>query len=245
MSPTLSVVIPAYNEERRLPPTLGKIAGYFAGRGFQGEILIVDDGSSDGTVAAAAEAAANLSGDSLAIRALENPGNRGKGYSVRRGMLAAECEWVLFTDADLSSPIEEASKLFEAVERDSSDIAVGSRALDRSLIGATQPLFRQFSGRFFNFCVRMGTGLPIRDTQCGFKLFSRRAAQEVFRRQRMERFGFDVEILYIARRLGYRISETPVVWNDVLESKVTLLGGADAFLDIARVRLNAARGLYR
>ena len=149
------------------------------------------------------------------------------------------------TDADLSAPIDELPKLLEAARRPGFDGAIGSRALDRSLIGVRQPFFREMSGRLFNVVVRLAAGLPYRDTQCGFKLFSRAAAQEVFSRQRMDRFGFDVESLFIARKRGLRIAEVAVRWNDVEGTKVGLMSGADAFLDILRVRWNDLRGRYR
>jgi dolichyl-phosphate beta-glucosyltransferase len=160
-------------------------------------------------------------------------------------MLEASGEWALFTDADLSAPIEELAKLLDVAQKKGLDGAIGSRALDRDLVGVHQSALREYSGRLFNLAVRIGAGLPYMDTQCGFKLFTRRAAREIFRRQRLDRFGFDVEILYLARKLGFRIAETPVRWNDVEGTKVGLLNGADAFLDIARVRWNDLRGRYR
>jgi dolichyl-phosphate beta-glucosyltransferase len=243
---TLSLVVPAYNEESRLPPTLDRIVSYLRDNGPRPvEILVVDDGSKDGTCDIVRSAAARLNDPDIEIRLLENPGNRGKGYSVRHGMLEAEGEWVLFTDADLSAPIEELSKLLDAVRNGGFDGAIGSRALNRELVGVHQSKMREMSGRLFNVAVRLGAGLSFRDTQCGFKLFSRRAAREIFRRQRLERFGFDVEILYLAKKLGFQIVETPVRWNDVEGTKVSLLSGADAFVDIARVRCNDLLGRYR
>jgi glycosyltransferase involved in cell wall biosynthesis len=178
------------------------------------------------------------------VRVLKNPGNRGKGYSVRHGMLEAKGEWLLFSDADLSTPIEELEKLWSAVEREQAQAAIGSRDLDRSLIGVRQPLFREFGGRFFNLVIRLITGLPFHDTQCGFKLFEGAAAREIFRRQRVERFGFDVEVLFIAQRLGYRTLEVPVRWNDVAGTKVKMWGALTAFLDPLKVRWNGIAGKY-
>ena len=200
------------------------------------EIVVVDDGSRDGTAELARAAGA---------RVLLNPGNRGKGYSVRHGMLEAKGDWALFSDADMSSPIEELEKLWSAVERERARVAIGSRDLDRSLIGVRQPLFRELSGRVFNLVIRMVTGLPFHDTQCGFKLFEAAAAREIFGRQRVERFGFDVEALYIAARLGCRVVEVPVRWNDVAGTTVHMLGGVVAFLDPLKVRWNGIRGKYR
>jgi hypothetical protein len=159
-------------------------------------------------------------------------------------MLEANAARVLFTDADLSSPIEELEKLWKAVEA-GADVAIGSRAIDRRLIGVRQPWFRETVGRLFNVVMRLVTGLPFRDTQCGFKLFDSAAAREIFRRQRLDGFGFDVEVLYIARRLGLRAVEVPVRWNDVAGTKVSLARGLGAFTDVLRVRSNGARGLYR
>jgi dolichyl-phosphate beta-glucosyltransferase len=234
---SISIIIPAYNEEKRLPGTLDTVRRYLAAGGWDfSEILVVDDGSRDATARVAAEAGA---------RVLRNPGNCGKGYTVRHGMLEAKGDWVLFTDADLSAPIDELEKLWAAVERENAPAAIGSRALDRSLIGIHQPFFREAMGRFFNLVMRAVTGLPFRDTQCGFKLFEARAAREIFSRQRLERFGFDVEVLFIARRLGYRTLEVPVRWNDSAGTKVGLWQGMSAFLDPLKVRWNALNGKYR
>ncbi len=244
--PSLSIVIPAYNEEKRLPATLEKVVAYFSPGAYpQIEVLIVDDGSRDATVAISQEAARRHARPDLRFRVLENPGNRGKGYSVRHGMLEATCEWALFSDADLSSPIEEVEKLLHAVTTNGADAAIGSRAIDRSLIGTHQPLSRELAGRSFNLFVRLVARLNFADTQCGFKLFSRKAVNLIFRRQLLDRFGFDVELLYIARRGGLKTVEVPVRWNDVEGTKVSLLGGLDAFADVMRVRGNALRGRYR
>ncbi len=234
-------MIPAYNEEQRLPSTLEAILGYLrqpGGAYAPWEVVVVNDGSKDGT----AELVRRVAAREPNVRLLENPGNKGKGYSVRHGMLDARHEWVLFSDADLSAPIEELPKLFAA----KTPVAIGSRALDRSLIGTHQSSFRELGGRFFNLMVQLGTGLRIWDTQCGFKLFRRDAAQAVFKRQQLERFGFDVEALFIAQRLGYEITEVPVRWNHVDGTKVSIASDSvDMFGDIARVRWNSWKGLYR
>jgi dolichyl-phosphate beta-glucosyltransferase len=236
---SVSIIIPAYNEEQRLPQTLKAVLAYLAAAPWDfAEVVVVDDGSSDRTI----EAALSANGR---VRVLRNPGNRGKGYSVRHGMMEAQGKWALFTDADLSAPIEELDKLWKAADEAGAQVAIGSRAVDRSLIGVHQPLFREATGRFFNLVARAATGLPFRDTQCGFKLFEVRAAREIFSKQRLERFGFDVEVLFIARRLGYKAIEVPVRWNDVAGTKVGLLQGLSAFLDPVRVRWNGLTGKYR
>jgi dolichyl-phosphate beta-glucosyltransferase len=239
---SLSIIVPAYNEEARLPETLRGIEQYFAQAnwGFH-EILVVDDGSRDGTVAAAQAIAA----ENPNVRVLHNPGNRGKGFAVRHGMLEARGDWCLFSDADLSTPIGELDKLWGALQRERAEIAIGSRALDRSLIGIHQPGLREAAGKFFNAVMRLTIGLPIADTQCGFKLFRGDVAKQVFSLQALERFGFDVEILYIAVRHGYKIAEVPVRWNHAEGSKVGMLTGLQAFAELAQVRINAARGRYR
>jgi len=239
---SISIVIPAYNEEMRLPTTLDRVAAYFRGAALESpEVLVVDDGSKDGTVALVKDFALRHP----FVTVLQNPGNRGKGYSVRHGMLKAKGDWVLFSDADLSAPIEELGKLWAAVERSGASIAIGSRALDRSLVGVHQPMLREYAGRFFNLVMRAMTGLKFHDTQCGFKLFRRDAAQAIFARQQLDRFGFDVEILYIGELLGYKAVEVPVRWNDVLGSKVGTFQGLDGFVDLLRVRRNDWAGRYK
>ncbi|MEZ5353745.1 MAG: glycosyltransferase family 2 protein [Bryobacteraceae bacterium] len=240
---SLSVVIPAYNEEKRLPSTLAAVSGYLAGSEFRPvEILVVDDGSTDGTAALVE----GLRKRYPALRLLKNPGNRGKGYSVKHGMLEATGDWVLFSDADLSAPIDELDKLFDRVQKEGADVAIGSRALNRNLIGVHQSVFRETAGRFFNLMMRVLVGLPFWDTQCGFKLFRKRAAGEVFSRLQLERFGFDVEALFIARKRGFKTIEVPVRWNHVDGTKVSMFRDSlDMFLDLLRVRWNQVRGLYR
>jgi dolichyl-phosphate beta-glucosyltransferase len=238
---SISIIVPAYNEQARLPETLRRIEEYFSQSEWAfHEILVVDDGSTDGTL----EAARQFAADNRAIRVLSNPGNRGKGYSVRHGMLEARGEWRLFSDADLSAPIGEIDKLWSAIQRDRAEIAIGSRAIDRSLIGVHQPGVRETAGKVFNLVMRAVTGLPIADTQCGFKLFRGDIANEVFSLQTLERFGFDVEVLYIAHRHGYRIAEVPVRWNHAEGSKVGMMTGLHAFGELAQVRWNDLRGRY-
>ncbi|MGA2589837.1 MAG: dolichyl-phosphate beta-glucosyltransferase [Bryobacteraceae bacterium] len=241
MTRSISIIIPAYNEEKRLPAALRQVIEYLRRGGWPfAEILVVDDGSTDGTV----QVAERMRAEYPDLRVLRNPGNRGKGYAVRHGMLECRGEWALFTDADLSAPIEELAKLWQAAEQAGVSVAVGSRALDRRLIGVHQSWFRENAGRLFNLSMRLITGLPFRDTQCGFKLFEAGAAREIFRRQLLDGFGFDVEVLFIARRLGYRGVEVPVRWNDVQGTKVSTLRGLAAFLDPLRVRWNQIRGRY-
>ena len=237
----LSIVIPAYNEENRLPATLARLYSYLATSPFgDAEVLIVDDGSRDGT-AALVEDFAHIY---PTVRLVRNPGNRGKGYAVRNGMLEAQGEWVLFTDADLSAPIEEVEKLIAAVREQNAMGAIGSRALNRKLVSVHQSAFREYSGRFFNLTMRLVTGLPYADTQCGFKLFRRDVAHDVFRRVRIPGFGFDVEALFIAKRLGYPVAEVPVRWANAEGTKVTMLNGLQAFTDLLAVRWNQLRGHY-
>jgi dolichyl-phosphate beta-glucosyltransferase len=236
---TLSIVIPAYNEEQRLPATLDRIGAYVERSPIPvAEILVVDDGSRDGT-AALVEARQGM------IRLVSNPGNRGKGYAVRNGMLAAQGDWILSTDADLSAPIDELAKLIAAARRENAVVAIGSRALDRKLVKVHQPLMRELSGRAFNMVMRLVTGLPFRDTQCGFKLFRSDAAKDIFSRQVEEGFSFDVEDLVIARALGLRSIEVPVEWSNVEGTKVSLTQGMKSFADLVRIRSRAIRGNYK
>ena len=240
---SLSIVIPAYNEEKRLPVTVEKLERFLAGpHGWDSiEIVIVDDGSGDATASVVEGVAAR----NPIFRLLKNPGNRGKGFAVKNGALNSTGDWLLVTDADLSSPIEEQEKLIAAARLQSADIAIGSRAVDRSLVHVRQPLFREYSGRFFNLVMRLVTGLPFMDTQCGFKLFHRRTVEPIFSRQVIESFGFDVEDLFLAKKLGFKAVEVPVRWDNVEGSKVSLSSGVNGFLDLLRIRWHQLTGRYR
>jgi dolichyl-phosphate beta-glucosyltransferase len=236
-APELSIIIPAYNEGSRLGRALSRIREYFASRAggvAEIEIVVVDDGSTDDTVRIAQDFAREMP----SLRLVSNGQNRGKGYSVRHGMLEARGRVALFTDADLSSPIEESEKLLSAI-RAGNDVAIGSRALDRSLISARQSRFREIAGIIFNGFVRLFTGLPIHDTQCGFKAFVRERCRIVFEQQRIEGFGFDPEVLFLARRHGLRTAEVPVRWAHDPGTKVHLL--RDSLLmfgDLVYIRWN-------
>ena len=235
--PFLSIVIPAYNEAGRLASSLQAIQNYVRGKDFPVETIVVDDGSTDNTVEVASAYAE--------IRVLPNGGNRGKGFSVRHGVLEARGELILFTDADLSAPIEEADKLLAAMETSHADAAVGSRALERELIGAHQSPFREWGGRFFNLLVRISTGLRIRDTQCGFKLFRRETTRRAFELQRVERFGFDPEILFLIQRQGGKLVEVPVRWNHNPATKVHYLRDSlHMTLDLVALRWRILTGQY-
>jgi glycosyltransferase involved in cell wall biosynthesis len=241
LPPSVSIVIPAYNEEARLTSTLERVTGYIAGKNFSfSEIVIVDDGSRDGTAALVER----WQRDHPSIRLLRNPENRGKGYTVRHGVLEARGEWILSTDADLSAPIDELDRLLSAAERANAVVAIGSRALDRSLVGVHQSIFREMSGRAFNVIMRAITGVPFRDTQCGFKLFRAGAAREIFSRQRLEGFSFDVEDLVIAKTLGLNAIEVPVVWNNVEGTKVSTMAGLASFGALLGIRWRAITGQY-
>jgi dolichyl-phosphate beta-glucosyltransferase len=237
--PELTIIIPAYNEELRLPATLEHIAAYVRASGRETEILVVDDGSNDRT----AGVAETFRNKFPALRLLSNGVNRGKGYSVRHGMLEARGRLVLFTDADLSAPIEEADKLLDALE--THDVAIGSRALDRRLIFERQSRFREFAGIIFNTVVRLCLRLPFVDTQCGFKAFRREPCRIVFEQQRIERFGFDPELLYLARHHGLRVTEIPVRWGHSPATKVSMLrDSAQMFFDVLVIRWNSLVGRY-
>jgi dolichyl-phosphate beta-glucosyltransferase len=237
--PDLSIIIPSYNEELRLPATLESIAAFLPGLGGDVEILVVDDGSKDRT----AEVANSFSGKFHSLRVVPNGVNRGKGYSVRHGMLEARGRHVLFTDADLSAPIEEAPKLLEALK--AYDVAIGSRALDRSLITTHESRFREFAGIVFNTIVRVILRLPFVDTQCGFKAFRRERCRILFEQQRIERFGFDPELLYLARHHGLKTVEIPVRWAHSPATKVNMFRDSlQMFLDVFTIRWNSVRGRY-
>jgi glycosyltransferase involved in cell wall biosynthesis len=242
-APELSIIIPAYNEESRLPRALERIRSYLSSRGWtetKVEILVVDDGSADGTAHAVEQWSRELPG----VRLILNGQNRGKGFSVRHGMLEARGRIALFTDADLSAPIEEADKLFAAIKA-GEDVAIGSRALDRSLIFVHQSRLRELAGIIFNGFVRTLTGLPFADTQCGFKAFRREPCRIIFEQQRIERFGFDPEILFLAKRHGLRAVEVPVRWAHDPATKVHMLrDSAMMFCDLFYIRWNWLLGRY-
>jgi dolichyl-phosphate beta-glucosyltransferase len=239
-APELSIVIPAYNEELRLPASLEKIAAYVREKRPNTEVLVVDDGSVDRTAAVAESWRDRLP----RLRVLSNGTNRGKGFSVRHGSLEAQGRIVLFTDADLSSPIEEAEKLFSALQ--TYDVAIGSRAMDRSLIEVRESPFREVAGIIFNKIVRFTLWLPIVDTQCGFKAFRRERCRIIFEQQTIERFGFDPELLYLARHHGLAIKEVPVRWAHSPATKVNMLRDSVLmFLDVFVIRWNGVRGRYR
>jgi len=235
-----SIIIPAYNESSRLRPTLDELLRFIEQRGWDAEVLVVDDGSRDNTRDIVRECARTHS----QIVLVENPGNRGKGYSVRNGMLHARGDICLFTDADLSSPIGEAQKLFDAIAA-GADIAIGSRWLRADLQTERQPLYRQLFGRVFNLVLRIFLGLKFADTQCGFKVFRREAAHRIFPLQRIERWGFDPEILFLARRLGFSVKEVPVVWAHSEGTRLSpFRDGVRMFGEVLRIRWNSIVGAY-
>ncbi len=238
--PTYSIVIPAYNEAARIGNALEQVVACIHERGWNAEVIVVDDGSRDQT----AEIVRTFAKNHPEVRLLQNPGNHGKGYSVRNGILHSFGEVVMFTDADLSAPIEEADGLFAAIAA-GADIAIGSRWLERTRQTIRQPLYRQFFGRCFNGVTRAIMGLPYADTQCGFKAFTRAASQTVFQLQTIERWGFDPEILFIARKRGYRVDEVAVSWAHDERTRMSYLkDGMRMLQDIAIVRWNALLGRY-
>jgi glycosyltransferase involved in cell wall biosynthesis len=236
-----SFIIPAYNESERLSTSLPKVLDYIRRQQHHAEVIVVNDGSADDT----ADVVRRFAAIHPEVRLLENPGNRGKGYSVRNGMLHGYGDVLLFTDADLSSPIYEAGKLFHAIA-EGADIAIGSRWLQRDLQTERQPWYRQFYGRLFNLGLRMVLGLPYSDTQCGFKAFTRAAAHTIFTRQHVERWGFDPELLFLADKFKLRTVEVPVEWAHDHRSRINpLRDGLNMGLEMLKVRWNDMRGRYR
>jgi dolichyl-phosphate beta-glucosyltransferase len=235
-----SIVIPAYNEGNRLAATLEKVLAYVHAQGWNAEVIVVNDGSRDNTASLVREFAEK----NPMVRLVENPGNRGKGYSVRHGMLSARGDVVVFSDADLSSPIGEMPKLLEALAA-GADIAIGSRWLRAELQTQRQSLLRQIFGRVFNLLLRIILGLKFKDTQCGFKAFTRRAEQTILPLQRIERWGFDPEILFLARKFGFRVEEVPVLWGHSGDTRIhPFLDGARMFQEMLRIRWYDLAGKY-
>ena len=240
--PFLSIVIPAYNEEKRIVRTLEGTFEYLNAQSYDYEVLVVNDGSRDRTAEKVREFANQSSGR---LRLIENPGNRGKGYAVRNGMLQAVGEIALFYDADLATPTSEISKVIEPISANQYDVVFGSRALDRSLIGTHQSFLRESIGRGGNLIQYVLTGLNFKDTQCGFKAFRRKAAQSVFPLQQIDGFGFDPEILFIAKKQGWRLMETPVRWNHVEGSKVNPIASPiKVLMEVSTIRWNDLTGKY-
>ncbi|HEY1676461.1 MAG TPA: dolichyl-phosphate beta-glucosyltransferase [Candidatus Sulfotelmatobacter sp.] len=240
MPPTYSIVIPAYNEEPRLAATLNSVLAYVHAHAWDAEVLVVNDGSRDRTV----EIVQTFAAKDPILRLVQNPGNRGKGYSVRHGMLNSRGRIVLFTDADLSSPIEEAPKLFAALD-DGADIAIGSRWLRSETQTHRQPLHRQLFGRIFNVLLRTILGLPFADTQCGFKAFKRPAVDAIFPLQKIERWGFDPEILFLARKFKFKVKEVPVAWGHSGDTRINpLVDGSRMVQEMLRIRWNNMTGKY-
>jgi glycosyltransferase involved in cell wall biosynthesis len=236
----LSIVIPSFNEEKRLPATLERIANYIRSSGRNTEVLVVDDGSTDRT----AEVAQSYAGRIENLRVVSNGRNRGKGYSVKHGSIEARGEIVLFTDADLSAPIEETDKLLEKMGE--YDVAIGSRAVNRGLIEVHESAFREVAGIVFNRIVRIILRLPFVDTQCGFKAFEREKCKILFEQQTIERFGFDPELLYLARHHGLKTAEVAVRWAHSPATKINMWRDSlQMFLDVVVIRWNALRGRYR
>jgi glycosyltransferase involved in cell wall biosynthesis len=244
MSFSLSVIIPAYDEATRIGRSLEKLLDYLAEQRGRSELIVVDDGSRDETAKVSEGIFAARRSERIEARVIRVHPNRGKGHAVRTGLLAARAPVALFSDADLSSPITEAPKLVEPIRAGQYDVVFGSRALDRKLIGVRQPWTREQSGRAFNLMVRLLTGLPFWDTQCGFKAFRMDVCRPVVEGMLIDRFGFDVELLYVAHRAGLRMLEYPVRWDDVEGSKVGFKTGLDGFRELRVIRRQARRGLY-
>lgn len=229
----LSVVIPAYNEERRIIKTLARICAYLRKAGIDGEIIVVDDGSTDNT----SPLVRAFIKEHGRARLIINPVNCGKGFSVKRGILTAGGEYVLFTDADNSTPIQELNKMLPYLEKREADVLIGSRSLERSMIKISQPWFRSTMGKVFNYFVRLFLYGDFMDTQCGFKCFTHEAARGIFETQKFSGFSFDIEVLYIAKMKGYRVKEVPVIWVNSLKSRVNPVTDALFMLaDIFRLK---------
>lgn len=244
MKPELSIIIPAFEEEDRLGASVGKILAYIEREKLNAELIIVDDGSKDKTAEVGRAACAEY--PEIASNVIRYMENRGKGYAVKTGLLAAEADVALFSDADLSTPIEETPKLVEPIRRGEFDVTFGSRALDRSLIGTHQPWRREQGGKVFNLVVRTLTGLPFWDTQCGFKAFNMTKFRPLLDVMQIDRFGFDVEFLYVADLRGLRLKEIAVRWDHDERTKVNVFRDSQRmFNEVRQIRKNAKKGIYK
>jgi dolichyl-phosphate beta-glucosyltransferase len=244
----LSIVVPAYNEAARLGTTLRAILDYLNDTEENAELIVVDDGSHDETAAIAEKAI--VEGGAVGARVIRYRPNRGKGYAVRAGLLAAGGDIALFSDADLSTPVTETPKLVDPIRNSECDFAFGSRALDRSLIGAHQSWRREQGGRVFNLIVRAITGLPFWDTQCGFKAFRMGVCRPLIEAAQIDRFGFDVELIYLAHLAGLRLREIPVRWNHYEGGPLDASGNYSRdslrmINEVRRIRRAVGRGVYR
>jgi dolichyl-phosphate beta-glucosyltransferase len=236
----ISVIIPAFNEEKRLGPTIERILAYLAADGGDFEILVVDDGSSDGTAAVAGSF-----GTAGSVRLIKSDVNRGKGFSVKLGVEASRMEFILFSDADLSTPIEELSKLKSSLDTSGADVAVGSRAARGADVALHQPFYREMMGKIFNKIARTLTFGKIKDSQCGFKLFRREAAKKLFALSRIDGFAFDAEIIFLAQKKGYSVVEVPVRWLNNPNTRVSAVkDSAKMFIELIRIRINYILGRY-
>jgi dolichyl-phosphate beta-glucosyltransferase len=243
MTLSLSIIVPAYNEGLRLAKSLRDIVSYLHDYAADTELIVVDDGSTDDTANTARQELA--ASPNVRTSVISYKSNLGKGRAVRLGLLASRCDIALFTDADLSTPITETPKLIDPIARNECDLAFGSRALDRGLIGVHQPWGREQGGRVFNLAVRLATVLPFWDTQCGFKAFRMKACRPIIEGATIDRFGFDVELLYVAYRAGLRLKEIPVRWDHAEGSKISFASDSVKMLsEVGRIRQQARRGVY-
>jgi dolichyl-phosphate beta-glucosyltransferase len=236
----LSVIVPAYNEEKRLPKTIREIDKYLKTQSYESEIIVVSDGSKDRTI----EVAKNLMPEIKNLKLLEFKDKRGKGFGVRQGMLEAKGKYRVFTDADNSTSIDQVEKMWPEFEK-GFDVVIGSRDIKGAVLAIPQPWIRRRTGDIFNLITQIVSGLwGIWDTQCGFKGFSEKAANDIFPKTLIDRFAFDVEALILAKKLGYKIKEIPVTWLNDPDSKVKLKSMFDMLLDVFKIRLNMIKGLY-
>ena len=243
MKSEISIVVPAFDEEARIGDSIAKILSYLSERDIPGELIIVDDGSRDSTSATAKKAFEPFA--NIRSRVIRYEENRGKGYAVKTGLQASTADIALFSDADLSTPIEELPKLVDPIRHGEYDVTFGSRALDRTLIGTHQPWRREQGGKVMNLVIRTMSSLPFSDTQCGFKAFNMTKFRPLLDLMTVDRFGFDVEFLYVADRHGLRLKEIPVRWNNVEGSKVSVVRDTRRmFSELAQIRRNAKDGRY-